>query len=170
MQAKFQTGTCVMNQSVKQSNNVELNLPAQSVENLFQKISVIIEESRGYVATAVKLAEVYSKYQIGKYIIEEEQQGQQRAQYGKQVLKELSSRLTETYGDGWSVPNLKAIRQFYSVYSDSLNTVNPIQDEQKDSELVHYSERLNTAHLGTKTEAKTNIDILCTYRKEGKMT
>lgn len=56
----------------KQSQIEELSLPAKSVENLFKKISPIIEESRGYVATAVKLAEVYSKYQIGKYIVEEE--------------------------------------------------------------------------------------------------
>ena len=88
-----------------------------NIDGLFSKISAIIEESRGYVATAVKLAEVYSKYQIGKYIVEEEQQGKQRAQYGKQVLKMLSARLTDAYGDGWSVEQLKLIRKFYITYS-----------------------------------------------------
>lgn len=115
-----------------------------NIDGLFSKISAIIEESRGYVATAVKLAEVYSKYQIGQYIVEEEQQGQHRAQYGKQVLKMLSARLTETYGDGWSLPNLKAIRQFYLVYSNSLNTVYPIFNEQNDSGLAPFPKRLNT--------------------------
>lgn len=99
-----------------------------NIDGLFGKISAIIEESRGYVATAVKLAEVYSKYQIGMYIVEEEQQGKQRAQYGKQVLKELSARLTEAYGDGWSVEQLKLIRKFYVTYSKKVITDYQIQN------------------------------------------
>lgn len=128
----------------KQSQIEELNLPAKSVENLFKKISPIIEESRGYVATAVKLAEVYSKYQIGKYIVEEEQQGKQRAEYGKQVLKGLSIRLTEAYGDGWSVEQLTLIRKFYMTYSKIVNTDYKISNNHKINELEQISEIVNT--------------------------
>ena len=99
-----------------------------NIDGLFNKISAIIDEGRGYVATAVKLAEVYSKYQIGKYIVEEEQQGKQRAQYGKQVLKMLSVRLTEAYGNGWSVEQLRLIRNFYMMYSKIVNTDYKIQN------------------------------------------
>ena len=106
-----------------------------NIDGLFGKISAIIEESRGYVATAVKLAEVYSKYQIGMYIVEEEQQGKQRAQYGKQVLKELATRLTEAYGDGWSVEQLTLIRKFYMTYSKIVNTDYEIQDSDLASSL-----------------------------------
>ena len=53
----------------------------------------------------------------------EEQQGEYRAQYGKQVLKNLSERLTERFGDGWSYPSMKNIRQFYLIYSKRLDTV-----------------------------------------------
>ena len=56
----------------------------------------------------------------------EEQQGEYRAQYGKQVLKNLSERLTERFGDGWSYPSMKNIRQFYLIYSKRLDTVYPI--------------------------------------------
>jgi len=135
-----------MGKIAKQSQNEEQNLPAKSVENLFQKISVIIEESRGYVATAVKLAEVYSKYQIGKYIIEEEQQGKQRAEYGKQVLKMLSMRLTEAYGDGWSVEQLTLIRKFYMAYSKIVNTVYQIPNGNEIKELPQDSEIVNTVY------------------------
>lgn len=49
--------------------------------------------------------------------MEEEQNGEQRAEYGKAILKELSRRLTERLGKGFSVENLKLMRRFYVVYS-----------------------------------------------------
>lgn len=120
-----------------------------STDALFDKVSAIIEEGRKYVSTAVNLAEVYTKYQIGMYIVEDEQAGNKRAGYGKQVLLNLSERLTEKYGDGWSLPQLKLIRQFYTVYSKKLNDVYPIRDyrDNKESkELVVDPERLNTVY------------------------
>ena len=54
---------------------------------LFEQITALIEQSRQRIATAVNVAEVHTKYQIGQYIVEEEQQGNNMAAYGKQVLK-----------------------------------------------------------------------------------
>ena len=88
---------------------------------LFERISDLIEQARRRVMTSVNIAEVYTKYSIGQYIVEEEQQGNARAEYGKQVLKELSARLTERFGDGWSVESLKLCRRFFMVYSNSVN-------------------------------------------------
>ncbi len=133
-----------MSKIAKQSQINEPNLPTKSVENLFKKISLIIDESRGYVATAVKLAEVYSKYQIGKYIVEEEQQGKQRAEYGKQVLKGLSGRLTEAYGDGWSYENLNLCKKLYLLYSNSVNTDYKISNSHETNELAPDSKIVNT--------------------------
>jgi hypothetical protein len=59
----------------------------------------------------------YAYYKIGKRIVLEEQSGAQRAAYGQQIIKELSGLLTARYGKGFSVSNLKSIRQFYLVYS-----------------------------------------------------
>jgi hypothetical protein len=58
------------------------------------------------MATAVNLTMVYTYYEVGRYIVEDEQQGEQRAEYGKAVLKELSVRLTERFGKGFSERNL----------------------------------------------------------------
>ncbi|MBO4499102.1 MAG: hypothetical protein J5732_02480 [Bacteroidaceae bacterium] len=86
---------------------------------LYERISDLIEQARRRVMTSVNIAEVYTKYSIGQYIVEDEQQGNARAEYGKQVLKELSVRLTERFGDGWSEETLKKCRFFYNVYSKS---------------------------------------------------
>lgn len=59
---------------------------------------------------------VYSYYEAGRMIIEEEQDGKERAAYGKYILKELSKRLTQKFGRGYSYDNLKLMRKFYLVY------------------------------------------------------
>lgn len=88
-----------------------------NVDALFERISALIEESRKRVATAVNIAEVYTKYEIGRYIVEDEQEGKARAAYGKQVLPILSQKLTDKFGSGWSLETLKSARKFYSVYA-----------------------------------------------------
>ena len=88
-----------------------------NVDALFERISALIEESRKKVATAVNIAEVYTKYEIGRYIVEDEQEGKARAAYGKQVLPILSQKLTDKFGGGWSLETLKSARKFYSVYA-----------------------------------------------------
>ena len=60
---------------------------------------------------------VYSYYEAGRMIVEEEQGGKERAAYGKYILKELSQRLTQKFGRGYSHDNLKLMRKFYLVYS-----------------------------------------------------
>lgn len=96
--------------------------------DLFARVSALIDEGRKYVSTAVDLAEVYTKYQIGMYIVEEEQSGNKRAGYGKQILINLSERLTEKYGEGWSAEQLRLIRKFYMTYSKIVNTDYEIQN------------------------------------------
>ena len=98
-------------------------------DSLFERISALIEEARKRVVTTVNIAEVYTKYGIGQYIVEDEQQGEYRAQYGKQVLQNLSARLTDRFGDGWSYPNLRKIRQFYLTYSNLINGVDQIESK-----------------------------------------
>ena len=71
---------------------------ALRVETLFERISSLIEQARGYVVNSMKIAEVKTCYEVGRYIYEDEQQGE-RAAYGEQVLKNLSARLIERFGD-----------------------------------------------------------------------
>jgi len=88
------------------------------VNDIFLKrVADVLESARKRVKSAVNLAMVYSYYEIGKMIVEEEQNGQEKADYGKYILKELSQYLTEQFGKGFSVTNLKQMRHFYMVYS-----------------------------------------------------
>lgn len=87
-------------------------------QSFLESVSDVLAQARKNAKTAVNLAMVYAYYEIGRMIVEEEQHGEQRAAYGTQLLKELSAYLTETYGKGFSVGNLKNIRQFYKIYSN----------------------------------------------------
>ena len=61
---------------------------------------------------------VTTYFEIGRMIVEEEQKGQNRAEYGKKILKILSEKLTEKYKKGFSEDNLSNMRKFYLAYSD----------------------------------------------------
>ena len=87
-------------------------------EKFFQNISELLETARKKVKTAVNLSMVYTYFEIGRMIFEEEQNGEQRASYGKYLINELSKYLTVQFGKGFSVTNLKQMRQFYVVYSE----------------------------------------------------
>lgn len=81
------------------------------------KAIALLEQARKNTKTAVNISMVYTYYEIGHLIIDEEQSGKERADYGKYILQTLSDRLTEKFGKGFSVTNLKQMRQFYAVYS-----------------------------------------------------
>lgn len=81
-------------------------------------VGELLEKARQNVKTAVNLTMVYTYFEIGRMIIEEEQNGTDRAAYGKKVLKVLSEYLTDNYGKGFSVDNLKLMRRFYRIYTD----------------------------------------------------
>lgn len=98
-----------------------------NINSLFEKIASVIEEARRRASTAINLSEVYAKFNVGRYIVEDEQGGNYKAEYGKQVLKQLSERLTARYGKGWSVETLTLTRKFYQTYSNSVNSVYEIQ-------------------------------------------
>lgn len=95
----------------------------KDVEKLFDKISHLIEQARVHIAAAVKTTEVYTKYYIGQYVIENEQAGAQRAEYGKEVLKNLSALLNERFGKGWSVDTLECCRKLFLMYSKSASVL-----------------------------------------------
>ena len=83
---------------------------------LFAQIKKVLDEARQQVARSVNTTIVKAYWQVGKYIVEYEQQGKGRAEYGKGVITNLSKKLTTEYGGGFSVPNIKLMRQFYLYY------------------------------------------------------
>jgi predicted nuclease of restriction endonuclease-like (RecB) superfamily len=84
---------------------------------LATKISELLISARSNVVQTVNRTMVLTYFEIGRMIVEEEQNGKQRADYGKQIIKSLSERLTHEFGKGFSQRNLEQIRQFYTVYS-----------------------------------------------------
>ena len=98
-----------------------------NVDQLFNKISALIEEARQRVSTTVNIAEVYTKYNVGRYIVEDEQKGDYKAGYGKQVLKQISNKLEGRFGEGWSVDTLERCRKFYMLYSPLAISASPLR-------------------------------------------
>ena len=89
------------------------------IDSLAEKIENLILESRQKVVSAVNITMVYTYYEIGRHIVEDEQEGEIRAEYGKAVLKGLASRLTKRFGKGYSTTNLKQMRQLFLSYAKS---------------------------------------------------
>lgn len=89
---------------------------------LAEKIEVLVTEARQKVASVANTAQVYTYYEIGRYITEDEQDGKVRAEYGKGVLNAVSVKLTTRLGKGWSVENLTAMRKFYVLYSKTVTS------------------------------------------------
>ena len=94
------------------------NTPAPDNAGVFDRIVGILEEARSHVARTVNNAMVVAYWLIGREIVEEEQKGQKRADYGKAVIEDLSRRLTRRYGKGYSTVSLWNMRKFYQTYVD----------------------------------------------------
>ena len=80
---------------------------------LYASIRSLVLSARNTVARGVDLVQVLTNFEIGRHVVAHEQQGERRAEYGKEVLKRLAERLTAEFCSGFSVTNLKLMRQFY---------------------------------------------------------
>lgn len=85
----------------------------------FSEIVDLLQSARSKVVRTVNQTMVFTYFEIGRMIVEEEQDGKDRAEYGKQLLKGLSDVLTKEFGKGFSVKNLERMRSFYQVYGKS---------------------------------------------------
>lgn len=83
---------------------------------LYGRIRDILQAARANIVRTVNTTQVVANWLVGREIVEAEQKGQQRADYGAQLLAGLSAQLTQDFGRGWSVDNLEAFRQFYTLY------------------------------------------------------
>ena len=86
--------------------------------NYINEVKEILKNARQKAYTAINSAMVEAYWKIGRRIVEEEQSGRERAEYGKEILQNLSKELTEEFGKGYSYRTLREIRQFYLMFSD----------------------------------------------------
>ncbi len=115
-------GGTEMNEIEKNNQIIEAR-----AEQLANRIETLVVEARKKITSTVNVAMVYTNYEIGRYIVEDEQGGKIRAEYGKGVLNAVSARLTARLGKGWSVENLTAMRKFYVLYSKTVTSGYEIQ-------------------------------------------
>ena len=107
----------------------------QLTENkIFSQIKDLLHSAKQRIVSSVNMQMVQTYFEIGKIIVEYEQGGNRKAEYGKSTLKELSFKLTGEFGRGFSVQNLERMRSFYIVYSKS-STVSRISDNSKSQTL-----------------------------------
>ena len=90
--------------------------------NFIREIKELVNSAKQRVVTSINIAMVYTYYEIGRRIVEQEQKGKHRANYGNELIKQLSAELTREFGKGYSEVNLRYFRKFYIIYS-----VNQIQ-------------------------------------------
>ena len=87
-----------------------------SMEQLYASVKEILATARKRAYSAVNFAMVESYWLIGQQIVEHEQHGEARADYGKGLLKELAARLTIDFGKGFDESNLRYMRLFYRCF------------------------------------------------------
>src|SRR6266446_20131 len=88
---------------------------------IYERIREILESARAGVARSVNTTQVMANWLIGREIVEEEQRGKKRADYGRELLRQLSGRLHKEFGAGFSVDNLQWFRQLYLSYPNLLS-------------------------------------------------
>lgn len=93
--------------------------PGKSYNSLLENIGDLLVNARKKVAITVNDVLVRTYWEIGRYIVEYEQNGNERAEYGSGLLNRLSKDLTERYGKGFSRSNVLYMRKFYVTFPKS---------------------------------------------------
>ncbi len=90
---------------------------------LIAEVRNLIQSGRHAAASTVNILQVLTNFEIGRRIVEHEQKGEKRAGYGAELLKQLSARLTEEFGKGFSRSNLEYMRKFFLVWHDRVSQI-----------------------------------------------
>lgn len=115
-------------------------------QDLFHRVAVLLNTARQRAVQAVNTTIVHTYFEIGRMIVEDEQNGENRAEYGKQQLKLLSQNLTKQFGKGFSERNLKNMRQFYLSYSQQKLLLNNVSEDLQIRQTVSTEFNLSWSH------------------------
>ena len=122
-------------------NKTVVSSISEDMEDIYQTVVGHIRGARANVIQAVNAEQVIAYWHIGKKIIEKEQQGQDRADYGKQLIKELSKRLNKEFGGGFGQTNLSYMRRFYLTYPNRI-----FHEPREKFQNVDFNRNLSWAH------------------------
>ena len=107
----------------------------QVEKSLFENVRRLISQARSQVVQSINITMVYTYFEIGRLIVEHEQYGENRAEYGIKLLQGLSTYLTKEFGKGFSVTNIQQMRNFYLIYRKQQTLSVKSIDEEKSQTL-----------------------------------
>jgi hypothetical protein len=108
---------CLMMKKQPKNSLVKATQSGDIANVLYERIASVIRGARESIVRAVDTTMVNAYWHIGQHIIEEEQGGAKRATYGRELLKEVSAKLSKEFGRGFGVTTLEDIRKFYLAYT-----------------------------------------------------
>ncbi len=128
--------------------------------NFLTSIVTLLQSAKQQVVRSVNQTMVITYFEIGRMIVEEQQQGKERAGYGKAIVKELSQELKKEFGKGFSVDNLEKMRRFYLVYGKSATVLRILEKQQTlldnpNKSTTELSKSKKSATLSRNLENKT---------------
>lgn len=152
-------------------NDVPIVVGDSDYDELLRRVGDVIQKGRNSIAAAVNNAIVQSYWEIGQYIVEYEQKGHAKAEYGSDVLNRLSRDMTDRYGKGFSRSNVFYMRKIYSVYpqlqqrSSLLSWSHYIELLKLDDELERsfYEKECESEHWGVR-ELKRQMKSMLFHR------
>ena len=104
---------------------------------IFREVIDLLKNAREKIKNTIDNTMTNTYYEIGKIIVEEEQNGEKRAEYGKEIIKKLSILLTNEFGRGFSKSNIEQMRKFYLIYSKAQTVSGELgNDEKNDGVLI----------------------------------
>ena len=112
----FFSGNDIIYQPIKLTNYlwIKMTVPINTSEvDFVGDIKALLHSARSKVYQTINQTMTHAYWEIGKRIVEEEQQGKARAKYGAMLIKRLSGELAQEFGKGFSIDNLKNMRRFY---------------------------------------------------------
>jgi len=123
-------------------------------DNLLHDAQQIIETTQSFAYKAVNIAMLQRNWLLGKRIAEEELQGKDRAEYGREMLQKLSLQLTDIYGNGFTISNLYAFIEFYKAFPNIFHTVSGKSENEILHSLNVKSDDKNLHSLNVKSDDK----------------
>lgn len=102
-------------------NKVDVSISETNIDKLYLNTVDLIQYARSLAVKQVNFIQLMTYYSIGRWIVEEQQEGSTRAKYGQQVIKNLSEKLLNEFGRGFSGDTLKNARKFYLIYKERIS-------------------------------------------------
>ena len=145
-------------------------IKANDLAPLIAEVRSLILSARHAAASTVNTLQVMTNFEIGRRIVEHEQKGEKRAAYGAELLKELSARLTDEFGRGFSEDNLARMRAFYITWNDRVLEFPRRLRGNPESEITPMgqkaSAKLTAVQIGQQMSARFPLTLSWAFQEE----